>query len=87
MEHSFLCFLRGLFYTGSLFVFSFFTVLGVQKLISNYKEELKAQESASAPPEQKEPAPQKVQKPTKRKTIKSIEINPDEFDRIYVKKS
>ena len=83
MEHSFLCFLRGLFCTFLLFVFSFFSVLGVQSLIVNYKNSIEEEPE----PKKEEPQKEKEKPIPKRKTIKSIEINPDEFDRIYVKRS
>ena len=84
MEHSFLCFLRGLFCTFLLFVFSIFSVLGVQSLIVNYKNSIEEPEPKKEEPQKEKEKPKPL---PKRKTINSIEINPDEFDRIYVKRS
>ncbi len=67
-------FLLGLFYYVALFLLCAFIVIGIKTTIIYL--------SRKATPKQvvtrKKPTP---------KPIKSIEINPDEIDRIYVKKS
>jgi hypothetical protein len=84
MEHSFFCFFRGLCCTGGLFVFCFFAVLGVQKLMSDYKSLAEKPPTESVKTE--EPPPKKAPQTPRKKSVKSIQINPDEFDRIYIKK-
>ena len=79
MSQAFFSFLTGLFYTGSLFLICLFTVVGGKSLLFPKRKTVKNEKTPK-----KEP-----QKPTEKKPrpIKSIEINPDEIDRIYVKKS
>ena len=67
-------FLRGLFYYIGLFLLCAFTVIGIKTTVIYLTKK----------PKEKPPVVRK--KPTS-KPIKSIEINPDEIDRIYVKKS
>lgn len=75
-------FFIGLFWLIVLFLFSAITVIGVKAVITfflgyNYKE---SEEETQI----KKPKRKKSKKPS---FIKSIEINPNEIDRIYVKRS
>jgi hypothetical protein len=79
MSQAFFSFLTGLFYTGGLFLLCLFTVVGAKSL-------LLPKRTATKREKQPQKEPQTVTK-TKPRPIKSIEINPDEIDRIYVKKS
>lgn len=59
------------------------TVLGIQALISSFK----SSPSRTAPTEKPKPKRVRVQKPKTITPIRSIEINPQEIDRIYVRKA
>ncbi len=74
-------FLLGLFFTILLFFLCAFLVISAKSIFIAVKRKLPA-----PPPKVEEPTP--PPKPQKRsyKRARSIEINPDEVDRIYVKK-
>ena len=81
-------FLLGLVFSLSLFAFCLFLVVGAKTVINALKIRF------IKPTEEPLPTPKKPQKPRKKtvrkKTVvpfRSIEINPEEIDRIYVKKS
>ena len=81
-------FFLGLLCTVGLFTFSFITVVGVKAII------FAVLDSVNKPQPQKEPLkPEKKKQPvvkkrsTPSKPIRSIEIDPDQIDRIFVKKS
>ncbi|MBQ3116041.1 MAG: hypothetical protein IJC07_03325 [Clostridia bacterium] len=76
-------FFLGLFYVCLLFSLCVLLVVGVKLIYSHVK-------SIFAPPSAipiKQPTAVKSTKPKRKpKTFRSIEINPEEVDRIYVKK-
>ena len=81
-------FLLGLVFSLSLFAFCLILVVGAKTVINAFKIRF------VKPTEEPLPTPKKPRKPRKKsvrkKTIvpfRSIEINPEEIDRIYVKKS
>ena len=77
-------FFGGLLLVGFLFVLSFCTVIGIKSLYYKILELFPKKsmiKSTPTPIEQPKKSPNK-----KRRQIRSIEINPDEIDRIYVKK-
>ena len=77
-------FFSGLLLVAFLFVLSFCTVIGVKSLyykILDFFPKRSMIKSAPTPVEQPKKTLAK-----KRKPIRSIEINPDGIDRIYVKK-
>ena len=76
----FYSFLLGLFFTVLLFFLCAFLVISAKVVIVLVKSKL-----PSPPPKVEEPTPPKPQK-RNYKRARSIEINPDEVDRIYVKK-
>ncbi len=84
MNNFALSFCIGLFCTASAFTLCAFIVIGSKIVLNSIKRYF---------PEKKvEPPPQKVDKPRKvntqkAKVVRSIEIDPLEVDRIYVKKS
>ena len=71
MDNVSLSVLFGLFFTALFFLIPFFSVAIVRIVMLFFKNKSK---------------PEKPATPKKRKPIKSIEINPEEVDRIYVKK-
>lgn len=78
--------LLGLFFMALLFVICCVLVIGCKTIIvciNNYlKDKLKNPQEPLPQPPKKVVKAKRVYKP-----IKSIEINPDEVDKIYVKKS
>lgn len=81
-------FLLGLVFSLSLFAFCLILVVGAKTVINALKIRF------VKPTEEPLPTPKKPRKPRKKsvcnKTVvpfRSIEINPEEIDRIYVKKS
>ncbi len=89
MENAFSSFILGLLCTGGLFALCFLVVAGVKAVLFAIKEKLTppptAQESAPPPPVKarviKRRKPKSVANP-----VRSIEIDPDQIDKIYVKK-
>lgn len=86
MNQAFFSFLTGLFYTSGLFFICLFTVVGAKTLIIQTFIKRSATKKRPTKKPQKPPEVEKAT-PSEPKPIKSIEINPDEIDRIYVKKS
>ncbi len=82
MNNLLISFFGGFLATSFLFAISFFTVIGVKKAYYKLLEAFPKKPVVSTKTIQPEKAPRK-----KRAPIRSIEINPDEIDRIYVKKS
>ena len=81
-----------LFTTLSLFILCFLIVVAIKVIIMHLKKSVKSKLSKyfSPPIEKKtvKPKPKSYKKPAKvSTTFKSIEINPNEIDRIYVKRS
>lgn len=75
-------FITGLICTAGLFLISFIIVVSAKALIDYIKRRLpkKQVEQKPQPPEQKKPQKKKSA------TVRSIEIDPSQIDRIYVKK-
>lgn len=74
--------LLGFFYLIVTFVSCLLFVAGVKVIYHSIKQYVKPQKPVVATPETK-----KIRKPRKPyKPVRSIEINPDEVDKIYVKK-
>lgn len=82
MNNLLISFFGGLLATAFLFAISFFTVIGVKKAYYKILETFPKKHAISKKEKQEQPAPRK-----KRAPIRSIEINPEEIDRIYVKKT
>ncbi len=84
MNNTLTNFLLGLLCVGGLFVLCLLVVLGGKMLALSFKEKFFAKKVA--PP----PKPQTVKRRKKPSTIpkpvRSIEIDPDQVDKIYVKK-
>ncbi len=74
MDKVFFSFITGLFYTGGLFFICLFAVVGAKVLIKNVFNKPNVAKA------------KKLEKPPEKKS-KSIEINADEVERIYFKKS
>lgn len=83
MSQAFFSFLTGLFYTSMFFFLCLFSVIGAKFLLFYYFSQKNVKRTPK-PQHKKKP---KTPQPSISKPIKSIEINPDEIDRIYVKKS
>lgn len=79
MSQVFFSFLTGLLYTGGMFFLCLLLVAGAKSLFSSRVKEkiITRTKKVKTPPPASPPE----------KPIKSIEINADEVDRIYVKKS
>ena len=73
----------GALFTLLFFVASFLLVIGFKAAAAALKQYFPAKEKQIPPPPEpvRKPRPRKKAKP-----IRSIEINPEEVDRIYVKK-
>ena len=72
----------GIFYLILAFILCFIIVAGAKAIITSLTHHLKTEEQPKTPP-----APKKIRKIRKPyKPVRSIEINPDEVDKIYVKK-
>ena len=80
-----LSFFIGFLFTALLLVISALLVFGAKTLYFSIKARFPEKKEVPSPPvsEKKETPPVKKRAP---RTIRSIEINPDEIDRIYVKK-
>ena len=79
-----LSFFIGFIFTALFLVVSALLVLSAKALYNSIKSRLPEKQVPIPPPEtKKQTPPAKKRAP---KTIRSIEINPDEIDRIYVKK-
>ncbi|MBQ9734992.1 MAG: hypothetical protein IJV95_03935 [Clostridia bacterium] len=74
----------GFFLTLCFFIASLFIVLGAKSANEFIKLRL-PKKKVSAPP-QNEQKPKTTRPKKKPSAVRSIEINPDEIDRIYVKK-
>ena len=78
-------FFLGLFFSGMLFLLCVFLVVGVKTIIIAVKHRF-----VTPPVEPVAPVKKPRKKSTRKKSVvpfRSIEINPEEIDRIYVKKS
>ncbi|MBE7086714.1 MAG: hypothetical protein E7369_00255 [Clostridiales bacterium] len=75
----------GFIFTLILFFLCLFCVIGFKLVVSYLKSLIKTDKPS--PKRQKATAPKKPTNPKNTQTSKSIEINPDEIDRIYVRKS
>jgi len=90
MNDAFSSFVIGLLCTASLFAICFFLVVGFKTMLLAVKERHVKQPQSPPDPEVK--PIKKVQKKRKRKPksipkpVRSIEIDPEQVDRIYVKK-
>ena len=84
MNGFFSSFAIGLFCTASLFVLSFFIVIGAKTVYETLKNILKKEQITPTP---KKPSSPKPKKPKTPPIVKSIEIDPSQVDRIYVKKA
>ena len=90
MNDAFSSFVIGLLCTGSLFATCFLLVVGFKAILYAVKERLVKPQQA--PPEPEVKPIKKAQKKRKRKPtsipkpVRSIEIDPEQVDRIYVKK-
>lgn len=82
MNNLLISFFGGFLAVAFLFAISFFTVIIVKKAYFKLLETFPKKRSISSPNSDKQTAPRK-----KRAPIRSIEINPEEVDRIYVKKT
>lgn len=75
----------GFIFTAALFAICFFLVVGIKFFLLTIKTYGSTKtEIAATKPEKVKPAVKKHK--TERRKLKSIEINPDEIDRIYVRK-
>ena len=89
MNDAFSSFVIGFICTGALFALCFLVVVGFKVVILAIKDRFSKPKPIEQPAEQvKSPEPKKrKRKPkTTSKPIRSIEIDPDQIDRIYVKK-
>jgi hypothetical protein len=90
MNDAFSSFVIGLLCTGSLFATCFLLVVGFKAILYAVKERLI--KPPKAPPEPEVKSIKRVQTKHKRKPkpvpkpVRSIEIDPEQVDRIYVKK-
>lgn len=86
-----LSFFLGIICTLFLFVLSVIITLGVKSLylmrLDLLKKQLSAQSDKQPTAPAKTSAPKKSKTQTSKKTVKSIEIDPEIVDKIYVKKS
>ena len=73
----------GALFTCLAFLLCFFTVVGVKSVMISYKKYKRKKRRQLIKPST--PTSEKQVKPYK--PVRSIEINPEEIDRIYVKKS
>ncbi len=73
--------LLGLFCLVSVFTIILFLTVGFKYFLSSLKQKTIIKQ------EVQKPNPKKSPQPRKRKPVKSIVIDPDDVDRIYVKKS
>ena len=86
MNEFFSSFFIGLFYTVSLFAMCYVAVVGTRiifRTIIQFLTPPKIEDGTPAKKRRKKTKPQ----PTPPKPIHSIEIDPDQIDRIFVKKS
>ncbi len=87
-------FVAGPLLLAALFALCLVIVLGTKILFSALKVKLPFKRATVAPAPQERPMPAPVKQPTapavpkrKPRTVKSIVIDPDDVDRIYVRKS
>ena len=76
----------GFLFTATLFAICFFTVVGIKLVLITLKNKFKDTSATIEPPKPRRKPTQKT-KPKSVSAVKSKEINPDEIDRIYVRKS
>ena len=84
-----LSFTLGFICTCALFAFSFLTVIGFKTVVVYLKKFL-PQPSVSTPPQSKpkrQRKKRKAEQPKPPTPVRSIEIDPQQIDRIYVKKT
>ncbi len=74
----------GFFTTLCIFLLSLFLVLGVKSAREFIASRLPKKKAPTPPLKEEKPKPARAKKTPS--TVRSIEINPDEIDRIYVKK-
>ena len=67
----------GVLYLAALFLLCFIVAAGIRSVILSVRLLIKPKKPVKTEP----PPPKKVRKP-----VRSIEINPDEVDRIYVRR-
>jgi len=77
-------FLTGLLFLTIFFLFSLFLVVGIKAVFISLKPYFFKNRQTKNQPVPKKNTPKN--KPIKKTPVRSIEINPDEVDRIYVKK-
>lgn len=77
MNQAFFSFLTGLLYTGGLFLICLFAVVGAKVVLT----------TLFSPKAQEKPVQDKPEPPKEKPKVKSIEINADQVDKIYFKKS
>ncbi len=85
MNSFFSSFISGLFCTGLLFFISLVSVIGYKMITIKIKNLFPKQQAPNHLPEQDKPQTPKKRR-RKPSTVRSIEIDPEEIDRIYVKK-
>ena len=74
----------GLFCTVCLFVLSFFIVVGAKTVYESLKNLLPKKEQNIPTPKKTRPKPRKPKSP---QVVRTIEIDPTQVDKIYVKKA
>ncbi|MBQ3046644.1 MAG: hypothetical protein IJD54_01200 [Clostridia bacterium] len=83
---AFLAFLNGFLYTATLFLLCLVLVVGTKSVLVLIKSKLSKHEEVPKEKPSPNPKPQKSA-PKSTKPVRSIEINTDDVDRIYFKKS
>ena len=78
-------FFLGLLYTTMLFVICFLLVIGAKTVFNTLKKYLP--ENKTPPPVEKPSPKKKPSSPKNPGVIRTIEIDPNQVDRIYVKKA
>lgn len=90
MNNAFASFIIGLLCTLLMFVLCVVVVVGVKAIIYAIKERLLANKPQTPPVQEPKLEKQRVKRKRKPKTVpkpvRSIEIDPEQVDRIYVKK-
>ncbi len=83
MNNSIANFLLGLLCTGGLFILCFLVVVGAKMVTLSFKEKF----IHKSPPQPKATVIKRQKRtPSPPKPVRSIEIDPEQVDRIYVKK-
>lgn len=85
MDVNFPSYILGPLFLIFILAFVVVTIVGVKTVLRACKERVFSSKKLEEPP--KPPVPPKTVKTKKPRQIRSIEINPDDVDRIYVKKS